>query len=185
MQTPPLAAKINCSPSPCIVSPSVSLSGERASSPALSSFPCVLFKISANEIMAHAWVEHCAKTAERWFCVQQRAAGSHHAPCDSVLPFIPLMYSNSFGTHGPGGTRRAYRGHRQVQVDLLQRFCPCWCPRQSSSITWSSIQLFQNGCFCVSVCLVSEDWAREEICAAANAYRLGLERELQRWGLCH
>lgn len=26
---------------------------------------------------------------------------------------------------------------------------------------------------------------REEICAAADAYRLGLERELQRWGLCH
>ncbi len=30
--TPLLAAKINCSPSPCIVSPSVSLSGERVAS---------------------------------------------------------------------------------------------------------------------------------------------------------
>lgn len=50
----PLPAKINCSPSRCIVIPSVSLSGGRAAPPALSALPCGLFKISSNEMEAYA-----------------------------------------------------------------------------------------------------------------------------------
>lgn len=51
----------------------------------------------------------------------------------------------------------------------------CCCPGCSSSITHGSRQQFQNGCSCVSACLSSRGKRkREEACAAADAYRLGL-----------
>ena len=103
---PPLTAKINCSPSPCIVSPSLSLSGERAASLVLPSFPCVFFKIAANETVAHAWVQRRATTTERWICFQLRAAGSQHAPCDSVLPLSSLTQQHIWQSW----TWRAERG---------------------------------------------------------------------------
>lgn len=48
---------------------------------------------------------------------------------------------------------------------------PCSCSKMAASV------------FPFAGCQRTEQ--REEICAAADAYRLGLERELQRWGLCH
>jgi len=165
-----MAAKINCSPSPCIVSPSVSISGERAASPALSSFPCVFF---LNQCKWNAGVNWSGASCQnKWKGIRFSAKRCRVTSCTFV---ILCRYRQPRTSRSVPGSQTSTR---RFGVAVL-------CPRQSSSITWSSMQLFQNGCLCVSVSLVSEDWAREEICAAANAYRLGLglERELQRWGL--
>lgn len=148
---PPLTAKINCTPSLRIVSPSVSLSG------ALSSSARGLFKISANEIAASAqfkttdilvfWAKSC------------RGLIVHLAVLCSL--FCPPLCSNKFSMIDLEGMSRARRGHTQAQVGFDAAFFgPLRCPEQSSSITRSSMQLFQNGCLCVSVRLVSEDWRK-------------------------
>lgn len=103
---PPLAAKINCSPSPCIVSPSVSLSGERAASLVLSVSPvCYL-----NWAKMKWWLMLKSGITLRqikgdFVFFSYKLQGLITLLCDGVPPSFSSC-SNKFSTHGPGGKGR-------------------------------------------------------------------------------